>query len=86
MGSNKYHNEEPQMDEVIIQVFSRMARIQECSSEDILEDPSLREKFLAETRLVLGNLPERDLLHRLSILRKRSKLPRTRDLVVTTQE
>jgi hypothetical protein len=38
----------------------------------------LREEYLDEARRSLGHLPERELLHRLVYLRKRSKLPRSR--------
>ena len=47
---------------------------------DIIETPELREQYLTETRQSLGNLPERELLHGLVYLRKRSRLPRLRDL------
>jgi hypothetical protein len=74
------------MDTVIINVFSQMAKVCRCSSEDVLESPELREQYLAETRRSLGDLPERDLLHRLSVLRKQRKLPRSRDLRSTPSE
>jgi hypothetical protein len=66
-------------DEAIIDVFRRLALDHGCSADDILETPELRERFLDETRRILGELPERELLHRLVYLRKRSKLPRSRD-------
>jgi hypothetical protein len=66
-------------DEAIIGVFRRMALDHGCSADDILETPELREQYLAEMRSIAGSLPERDLLHRLVYLRKRSKLPRSRD-------
>lgn len=66
-------------DDAIIEVFARMASSQGCSVDDILETPGLREQYLAETRSLMGDLSERDLLHRLVYLRKRSKLPRSRD-------
>ncbi len=69
------------MDEVVIDVYRRMVHDHRCSAEDILETPDLRERYLAEVRWVLGNLPERELLHKLSNLRKRSRLPRSRELV-----
>lgn len=69
------------MDQTIIDVFSRLAKAHHCSVDDILETPELREQFLAETRQSLGNLPEYELLHGLVYLRKRSRLPRSRDLV-----
>jgi hypothetical protein len=66
-------------DEALIDAFSRMTRVHGCSADDILETPELREEFLRQTRRVLGDLPERQLLHRLIYLRKRSKLPRSRE-------
>ena len=72
------------MDAIIVEVFTRMATVRHCSTEDILEQPELRQEFLADTRCSLGCLPERDLLHRLSVLRKQRKLPRLRDLCPRT--
>lgn len=68
------------MDDTMIEVFRRMSQRQGCSADDILETPELRQQFLASTRIVLGDLPERDLLHRLVYLRKRGKLPRSREI------
>ncbi len=68
------------MEEIIIDVYRHLVQISHCSVDDILETPELREQYLAETRQSLGNLPERELLHGLVYLRKRSRLPRLRDL------
>lgn len=68
------------MDTTIITVFTRMALSHGCSADDILETPELREEFLTETRRVLGHLPEQQLLHRLTTLRKARRLPKSRDL------
>jgi hypothetical protein len=68
------------MDAVIASVYGHLLRHRGCSVDDILETPELRSAFLAEARRVLGDVSERDLLHRLTILRKRSKLPRRSDL------
>lgn len=68
------------MDAVIASVYGQLLRHHGCSVDDILETPELRTTFLAEIRRSVGDLPERDLLHRLTILRKRSKLPRRSDL------
>jgi hypothetical protein len=68
------------MDEVLINVYRRMVIDRHCSAEDILEDPELRAEFLTRVRQELGDLPERQLLHRLSCLRKQSKLPRSREI------
>ena len=69
------------MEQAVIATYRHLVQIHRCSVDDILETPELREQYLAETRQVLGNLPERELLHELVYLRKRSKLPRSRDLV-----
>jgi len=63
------------MDAVITAVYGQLLRHHGCSVDDILETPELRAAYLAEARRALGELPERDLLHRLTVLRKRSKLP-----------
>jgi hypothetical protein len=67
------------MDAVVIDVFSRLVHAHQCSVDSILETPELRTEYLAETRRLLGDLPERELLHKLTNLRKRKKLPRSRD-------
>jgi len=70
------------MDDVIVAVYRGLVLDAQCSAEDILEDPALRNRFLAETGQVIGrDLPERQLLHRLSYLRKQRRLPRSRDIV-----
>ncbi len=69
------------MEQAIITVYCHLVQVHHCSVDDILETPELREQYLAETRRVLGSLPERELLHGLVYLRKRSKLPRSRELV-----
>jgi len=68
------------MDAVVIDVFSRMVHVRRCSADDVLETPELRAEYLNEARRLLGNLPERELLHKLTNLRKRKKLPRSHDL------
>ena len=68
------------MDEVVVNAYRHMVQVYNCSAEDILEDPKLREEYLEQTRRVLGNLPERQLLHKLSYLRKQRRLPRSRDI------
>jgi hypothetical protein len=70
------------MDDVLMSVYRNMAIRFRCSTEDILEDPELRNVFLTEVRQSLGyDLPERQLLHRLQYLRKQRRLPRIRDIV-----
>jgi hypothetical protein len=67
-------------DQAVIEVFRHFAQTHTCSVDAILTTPELREEYLAEARSVLGALPERELLQKLVTLRKRSKLPRARDL------
>ncbi len=70
------------MDPVLIDVYKQMAMRHHCSVDDILCDPDLRSEFLDACRGVIGKqYSEFDVLHRLSNLRKKSKLPRTRDLI-----
>jgi len=64
----------------IIDVYTLLAREHGCSVDAILESPELREEYLATMRQRVGNLPEQMLLHALTAMRKRSKLPRSRDL------
>jgi hypothetical protein len=69
-------------DEILISVYRLLVLRSRASAEDILEDPVLRNEFLVEVRSRLGeHLPERQLLHRLSYLRKQRRLPRSRDIV-----
>jgi hypothetical protein len=68
------------MDAVVIDVYSRMVRAHGCSADSILESPELREEYLVTMRQRAGTLPEQTLLHALTALRRRSKLPRSRDL------
>jgi hypothetical protein len=70
------------MDAVITAVYASLLRHHDCSVDDILETPNLCAAFLSEARSVFVDVSERDLLHRLTILRKRSKLPRRSDLNV----
>jgi len=71
------------MDEVIRAVYQQMLAVHHCSVDDVLESPELRVEYLTAVRNSLGNLPEQQLLHRLTTLRKRSKLPRRGDLVAS---
>jgi hypothetical protein len=69
------------MDPVLIDVYKEMVARFGCSAEDILHDPDLRDTFLTRSRQALGaDRQEREILSRLSNLRKRSKLPRSRDI------
>ena len=70
------------MDDALISVYRSMVIRFHCSTEDIMEDPDLRTRFLTEARQSLGtDLPERQLLHRFQYLRKKRRLPRSRDIV-----
>jgi len=69
------------MDAIVIDVYSRMVRLHGCSVDSILESPEFREEYLTMMRQQTGNLPEQMLLHALMAMRKRSKLPRSRDLL-----
>ena len=72
------------MDQAIISIYSNLVVQHHSSAEDIVEDPTLRGLFLAGVRQSLGeSVPERDLLHRLSSLRKQRRLPRSRDILGT---
>lgn len=69
------------MDDAIITIYRRFVLECQCSAETILEDPDLRGRFLTDTRQTLGrDVPEFQLLHRLSYLRKQRRLPRSRDI------
>jgi hypothetical protein len=69
-------------DDTIVEVYTRLVQSHNCSVDDILESPALRTAYLDESRRLLGSLPEHQLLHRLSYLRKKSRLPRSRDIRV----
>jgi hypothetical protein len=62
-------------DHVITEVYKRMRQVQGVTVDDILVTPELRVQFLDQVCRVVGNLPERGLLHRLVYLRKRKRLP-----------
>ena len=68
------------MDTVTASVYEQLLRQHDASVDDVLETPELRNVYLAEVRRILGDLPERQLLHRLTCLRKKSKLLRRSDL------
>jgi len=67
-------------DQAVIEIFRHFAHAHRCSVDAILTTPELRQEYLAEARGVLGAHSEHDLLHKLVTLRKRSKLPRSREL------
>ena len=67
------------MDEAILDVYRLLVQAHGCSVDRILENPEYREAYLSQTRRVLGYLPEEQLLHRLTFLRKARRLPPSRD-------
>jgi hypothetical protein len=67
-------------DSTLIEAYRHLAQEHQASVDDILETPEFRQAFLQTCRHLLGNIPERELLHRLVYLRKHSRLPRSRDL------
>jgi len=69
------------MEPVLVSAYTRMLEARLCSADLILEDPVLRAEFLDIAREALPGRPERDLLHGLTNLRKRGKLPRRNDLI-----
>jgi hypothetical protein len=73
---------ESTMDDVLIAAYRGLVARFRASAEDIIEGPELRLLFLTEVRHALGDLPERQLLHRLTYLRKQRRLPRSRDIQV----
>lgn len=74
------------MDQVIKAVYQQMLATHHCSVDDVLESPELRNEYLALARASLGDLPEQQLLHRLTTLRKQSKLPRRGDLLACKKD
>jgi hypothetical protein len=71
------------MESFVVDVYRHMVLSHGCSADAILETPELREEFLTEMRQRVGDLPEQRLLHALTSARKRSKLPRSRDIRVS---
>ena len=68
-------------DTVLIEIYGQMLDELDCSVDDILEAPKYRDEFLLKCQSRFGCVPEYELLHRLVYLRKRSRLPRSRDIV-----
>ena len=75
------------MDPVITAVYVEMVRTRGASVDEILVEPELRAEFLSNSRRTLGtDVGEAVLLRRLQNLRKRSKLPRSGDLLAACHE
>ena len=69
------------MEPVLISVCTDMRRRDGCSADAIMCDPILRTEFLRRCREALGSdRPEKELLKGLANLRRKSKLPRSREL------
>ena len=69
------------MDPILTAVYVHMARHHGASVDDILVDQRLREEFVTLCRRSVGDeVTEKQLLQRLSNLRKRSRLPRAKDI------
>jgi hypothetical protein len=68
------------MEAAVVDVYRSMVLSHGCSVDSILETPELRAEYLAHMRERVGDLPEQKLLHALTTLRKRSKLPRFQDI------
>jgi hypothetical protein len=69
------------MEPILIATYSAMlkAHPDECSVDRILEDPVYRTEFLDSVRAGAAERGEYEMLHALSNLRKKSKLPRRAD-------
>jgi len=70
------------MRDVIVNAYREIVLLHQCSADDIIECPLLRNLFLDKVRAVAdGTSTERAILHELTKLRKKKLLPRKRDLV-----
>ena len=67
-------------DSVLIAAYTTVLQQHRVSVDELVATPLCRELFLSEARQMMGEVPEKTLLMRLLNLRKRSKLPRARDL------
>lgn len=66
------------LDDLLIQAYTKLNSSRSVSSEDITCDPGYRHPFLELVHSQLPEVPEAMALRRLSYLRKRSRLPRLR--------
>jgi hypothetical protein len=67
-------------DDSLIAAYMTVLRCHHVSVDELVATPQCRELFLSEARQMVGEVPESLLLMRLFNLRKRSKLPRARDI------
>jgi hypothetical protein len=65
-----------EIDDILIWAYESLNESQPSSTEDITCDPEFRTLFLDLVHSKYSNLPEAQILRRLSYLRKRSRLPR----------
>lgn len=65
-----------EFDTGIIEIYLTLHTQFRASTDDILIDPAMRGRYLNLARQRLGDVEERDALHRLLYLRKRGRLPR----------
>ena len=63
------------MQETLIRTYSEMRESHHCSVDEILVSPDLRNTFLQRVHEIHPEAGERDILHRLTNLRKRRLLP-----------
>jgi hypothetical protein len=64
------------MEPVLIAAYREMLSYHRCSVDRILEEPDLRIEYLGIVRRSAPERAEREILHGLNNLRKKSKLPR----------
>jgi hypothetical protein len=69
------------MEPILIASYQAMLKTHPncCSVDRILEDPELRNEYIASVRACAIERAEYDILHSLNNLRKKSKLPRRDD-------
>ncbi len=69
------------MEPILISVYTDMCRRFGCSADEIICDPDMRAEFLRGCWVSLGSeRPEKEILKGLANLRRKSKLPRSREL------
>ncbi len=68
-------------DETILAAYRNMVLTNGCSADDILVTPILRENFVQQVISRRKGLTEKFVLQRLIYLRKKGRLPRSRELI-----
>ncbi len=74
------------MDPVLIACYTQMLNAHQCTVDDILEDPDLRSEFLCLVRASITDRTEREILHGITNLRKRSRLPKSKRATKTVTQ